>query len=86
MNKINILHFPSGVFLREEYQEIIKKYAKQNIQIEKDLTILTMFTNYDQAILCKQLDFNKIPYINVLDSVILDQFLHQEKTQYYLKA
>lgn len=86
MNTINILHFPSGVFLREEYQEIIKKYAKQNIQIEKDLTILTMFTNYDQAILCKQLDFNKIPYINVLDSVILDQFLHQEKTQYYLKA
>lgn len=74
-NPVNILHFQGkNINILPKTVLVIANNAVLN-KLDSRLTILTVFTNKQKAILAQQLEKNNIPYINALPN---DYDLHQE--------
>lgn len=65
-NEVNVLHFQGkNVHILPKTVKTIFEKAKLG-KLDNRLSILTVFTDKDKAILAQQLENNKVPYINAL--------------------
>lgn len=81
---INIVHFASQTIVAKTNAKLAGMIEHNRVVKPENLTILTMFTDKEQAMLCKQLDKSNVDYINVLDEIEYTDFKHQDKVGFYL--
>lgn len=85
-NEINIIHFASQTIIAKTNAQLAKMIEHNKVVKPKNLTILTMFTDKEKAMLCKQLDESGVDYINVIEGIDYIDFKHQDKAKFYLSA
>ncbi len=82
-NEVYIGHFQGDVM--KKYTEIIEEFSKVKINISPRISVITNYTNKDEAITALQLENSCMPYINACGE-FNGRWTNIEKIQNYVNA
>lgn len=82
-NEVYIGHFQGNVM--KKYLELVEEYSRKTIMISPKISVITAFTNKEEALTAYQLELSNMPYVNACpdDSI---NWTNVDKIKYFVEA